>query len=398
MFNFIFIFNTLTLIQFSSAAYGSTVHYLEHGETFHFEPYSKGLELQTFCYKGRKKSIIYIWQSVLFQLNHPNEDYTLYEGSTPENVELEYSKNSHFWSTNIFMVKQKSFKINPFNTTCIGVISGDSYTVQISVINMDFWKLLMLGIGTFIFLSADTLSKNTFFHYVTGITFGVCASVLVLIYFISKIFPRKPFMYGVLGMGWSLVIYISRLLWENIQVVVKYYKFYVTWYILFTGLVSFILCYRWGPVENQRTINLIKWSLQCVGLCLIFNSSSYQEAATAQIVILLISYHLPQKWKLAPKTYWKKKFPPKIKLLTNEEYYQQGVVETAKALNSLRQYCSSPECNQWETVLKLSDVKRFASFMEGNSHLSDEEVLEYDSFIQNLTDDEEHNELTDEED
>lgn len=54
----------------------------------------------------------------------------------------------------------------------------------------------------------------------------------------------------------------------------------------------------------------------------------------------------------------KKKFPPKAKLISNDEYYEQGVRETAKALEELRKYCSSPECNQWKTALKIKDVKR----------------------------------------
>lgn len=45
-------------------------------------------------------------------------------------------------------------------------------------------------------------------------------------------------------------------------------------------------------------------------------------------------------------------------MLSTDEYYEQGVRETAKALEQLRTYCSSPDCNQWKTALKLKDVKR----------------------------------------
>lgn len=76
--------------------------------------------------------------------------------------------------------------------------------------------------------------------------------------------------------------------------------------------------------------------------------------------------------------------------MTNDEYYHQGVLETSRALNDLRSYCSSPECNQWQTVLRLKNAKRFASFMEGSSHLSDDEVLQYESSLRDteLTEDE----------
>lgn len=196
-------------------------------------------------------------------------------------------------------------------------------------------------------------------------------------------------MYGVLGCGWTIIIYILQILWENTRTILYNYKTYVLWYITVSGLISFILCYRWGPVENQRTKNLIRWSLQLFALYMIYLSSDYQEAVMGQIVILLLVYNLPENVRSLPKTYWHKKFPPKVQFITNDEYYRQGVEETTKALQQLREFCSSPDCNQWKMALKLKDVKRFASFIEGNSHLSDEEILEYETSIQgDLTDDE----------
>lgn len=45
----------------------------------------------------------------------------------------------------------------------------------------------------------------------------------------------------------------------------------------------------------------------------------------------------------------------------------------------------------------LISISRFASFVEGNSHLSDEEMLEYETSIQGeLTDEENENSYTDE--
>lgn len=65
-----------------------------------------------------------------------------------------------------------------------------------------------------------------------------------------------------------------------------------------------IVCYRWGPIENQRTKNIIKWSLQILGLTSIFYSSDYKEAAMGQIVLLLISHNIPKNWVAVPKSYW----------------------------------------------------------------------------------------------
>lgn len=91
-----------------------------------------------------------------------------------------------------------------------------------------------------------------------------------------------------------------------------------------------------------------------------------------------------------------RRFPPKRKLLTLDEYAEQGVIETRKALEELKFFCSSPESKPWKTVSRLKNPKRykthhsqmlyasyillvnfirFASFVEGESHVHDDEVL-----------------------
>ena len=48
-------------------------------------------------------------------------------------------------------------------------------------------------------------------------------------------------------------------------------------------------------------------------------------------------------------------FPERRRLLTEDEYHEEGIRETRKALKNLQEYCSSPECSPWKTVLKLKD-------------------------------------------
>ncbi|RZC32809.1 transmembrane protein 194A, partial [Asbolus verrucosus] len=347
------------------------------GEQFTYTPLPRAPKFHIFCYAGKPKYLIHIWQSVV--LDHPTDDYTQYDGPSPEAVENEYIEHRYTWNFNVFSTKQKQIQLDPFNQSCIGIESGNKYTIFLNVIRIDYWKVLLLLIGISLFLSANKLSRNTLFYYLCGITLGICTSFLILIYFVSKLFPKKPVMYGVAACGWTVGIYILQLLWDNIRVILLNYKTYVLWYALITGVISFIICYRWGPVENERSRNLIRWTLQGLGLGAMFWSTHFQEAAMGQIVAL------------------KKKFPPKVKTLSNDEYYEQGVRETSRALDELRQFCSSPECKQWQLALKLKDVKRFASFIEGNSHLSDQEVLEYETSIQttDITDDE--SEFTEEE-
>jgi len=115
-------------------------------------------------------------------------------------------------------------------------------------------------------------------------------------------------------------------------------------------------------------------------------------------------------------------FPEKRKLINEDQYRQEGIRQTRKALKGLQNYCSSPECNPWKTVLKLKDpirfqfVKfnitqyvvikhrnyqyryesfRFARFMEGESHLLEDEIEEHEEEISKIL---EKGEYTDDDD
>jgi hypothetical protein len=56
-------------------------------------------------------------------------------------------------------------------------------------------------------------------------------------------------------------------------------------------------------------------------------------------------------------------FPPKIKLLTEDEYIIQGNIETKRELDKLRDYCRSPECQAWKMISKLKSPQRYFMFV-----------------------------------
>lgn len=60
----------------------------------------------------------------------------------------------------------------------------------------------------------------------------------------------------------SMSLYLAQLLWENAHLIVVQYREWVMWYILVTALISFVICYRFGPVTNKRTKQIIQWFLQ----------------------------------------------------------------------------------------------------------------------------------------
>ncbi|KAL1140876.1 hypothetical protein AAG570_000804 [Ranatra chinensis] len=320
------------------------------------------------------------------QTNLTSEQFDQFEGSNPKEVISKFKTHKMSWNFNFYTFKKKNIKLNPFNETCIGILTKEYYSVELKVIS----KAVLFLNGIVLFVSSPKLCNSSLFYYLTGVSFGVCASFLILIYIVSRFFPRKPVMYGFVIGGWTVGVYLAQLFWDNLRTIITQHKTYVIGYITFTALLSFVVCYRFGPVSNQKTRDLIKWALQGLSLVLMFCSSEFQEASLAIILIFLACYNIPLSlvFRMRNRLWYK----PKVKLLTEDEYYHQGVVETKKALEELRGYCSSPECNQWKTVLKLKNPQRFANFMEGTSHLEDEEVLAFEMDVKNssselLTDD-----------
>lgn len=52
------------------------------------------------------------------------------------------------------------------------------------------------------------------------------------------------------------------------------------------------------------------------------------------------------------------KFPQKQRLLTSEEFHEQGLLETTRALAELKEYCNSPESKPWRMMSRLKDPQR----------------------------------------
>lgn len=142
--------------------------------------------------------------------------------------------------------------------------------------------------------------------------------------------------------------------------------------------MSFAVCYKYGPLESERSINLLTWTLQLTGLCFMYSGIQIPHVALAVIIIALCTKNLEYPFRWLYITYRKmckateKTAPPR--LLTEEEYRIQGEVETQKALEELRKYCNSPDCSAWKTVSRIQSPKRFADFVEGSFHLTPNEV------------------------
>ncbi|KAG8585670.1 hypothetical protein GDO81_005103 [Engystomops pustulosus] len=224
--------------------------------------------------------------------------------------------------------------------------------------------------------------RSQLFYYGTGMSVGMVASILILVFLLSRLLPKKSPFYMLLVGGWSFSLYVIQLVFKNFQGICTEYWQYLLGYLAVVGFISFAVCYKYGPLENERSINLLNWTLQLLGLLLMYIGIQVRNVALAMIVVAFCTKQIeyPVRWahclyRILVKN---RRRPEPPRLLTEEEYRKQGEEETRKALEDLRQYCSSPDFQAWKVISRIQSPKRFADFVEGSSHLTSNEVSHHE--------------------
>lgn len=69
-------------------------------------------------------------------------------------------------------------------------------------------------------------------------------------------------------------------------------------YVVTVGFMSFAVCYKYGPLENERSINLLTWTLQLIGLCFMYLGIQIPQIALAIVIIALCTKNVeyPLRW------------------------------------------------------------------------------------------------------
>uniref|UniRef100_G1T4W8 Nuclear envelope integral membrane protein 1 n=1 Tax=Oryctolagus cuniculus TaxID=9986 RepID=G1T4W8_RABIT len=338
---------------------------------------------QQFCYKNVLIPKWHdIWTRIQIRVNSSKLIRVTPVDSEEKLKELEQFSIWNFFSS---FLKEKLndtyVNVGLYSTkTCLKVeiIEKDTEYSVVVMRRFDPKLFLVFLLGLMLFFCGDLLSRSQIFYYSTGMSMGIVASLLIIIFMLSKFMPKKSPIYVILVGGWSFSLYLIQLVFKNLQAIWSCYWQYLLGYVLTVGFLSFAVCYKYGPLENERSINLLTWALQLLGLCFMYAGIQIPHIALALIVAALCTKNLeyPVQWlyityrKMCKAT--EKPVPPR--LLTEEEYRIQGEVETRKALEELREFCNSPDCSAWKTISRIQSPKRFADFVEGSFHLTPNEV------------------------
>ncbi|XP_076874810.1 nuclear envelope integral membrane protein 1 isoform X2 [Brachyhypopomus gauderio] len=272
---------------------------------------------------------------------------------------------------------ETTVSVSLFNPkTCFRVDPSDSrtfYTVKPSR-KFDIYLFLVFLAGVLLFFFADMLSRSQIFYYSAGVSTGMTASLIILIFIMGRFLPKKSPFYVLMVGGWSFSLYLIQLVFKNLQLILKEHWHLAIGYAAVVGFISFAVCYRHGPLVEERSINILSWTLQLFGLLLIYAGIQVQQVALAIMVAAFCSKNLEYPVCMAVKLYQKLKSKLRWKpeprcLLTEEEYQKQAEVETQKALDELRKLCNSPDFSTWKTVSRLQSPKRWLTLGAAGSGL-----------------------------
>ncbi|ALC44087.1 CG9723, partial [Drosophila busckii] len=337
--------------------------------------------LRIFCYVSKASTLLSLFETNEFRLLIESEDFQQYDGYSPDQVRRHYGEKRSLLSLMFYLRNRKVIQLSPFETRCIGIVSRQPYNVSLQHMAFDRWRLLQLSLGLLIIWNAAQLARKSAFYYLLCMLLGICAGIVLLSWYIKRLLPKHSLVIGALLGSWSLGLYILRQLANNYSIILQSYRNYLLGYVLLTGSISLLLCYRFGTPKHPRTQQIIGWLLQALGCLIVYLSSWHTHACIIIMVLSILAYYFTDSLLWWSKLFYRCKFTRPRRLLTKRECFEQMVTETSQALVKLREHVNSPDCKGWHLMTTLRNPSRFAGFATGDPHLYDEEIEDYSRAI-----------------
>jgi len=170
--------------------------------------------------------------------------------------------------------------------------------------------------------------------------------------------------------GTSIWLFLAKWFSENITELNETFRFYAVIYFTFATIISMIIMYTQGPIENPKYTTVIEYLLYFSSLICLYNGFSDKSifVALTIVIFMIFSTHSIYGYLYNPlrrgfDIIGNRFFPKKRKLLSQEEYTREADEFTQKQLNELKNYCRSPDCNSWRLISRLKSPEKWKFFM-----------------------------------
>ena len=88
-------------------------------------------------------------------------------------------------------------------------------------------------------------------------------------------------------------LYFWQLLATSLSTTIFSYWKWILGYVALTGFISFGVCYKYGPITDTKSLNILQWMIQAICLLLIFQGTQLPQVSAAIIIVILTLYNLP---------------------------------------------------------------------------------------------------------
>lgn len=219
--------------------------------------------------------------------------------------------------------------INPYGETmCFSVKPVKKifvYTISVTRNIVDFKLFLVFVAGVFLFFYAKTLSQSPIFFYSSGTVLGVLMTLVFVLLLVKRFIPKYSTFWALMVSCWFASVYAVCGWMEDLKWLWHENRVYVLGYVLMVGFVSFAVCYKHGPLVDERSVNLLAWTLRLLALVLIYCGVTVPQCSYAVMVLILSFRSLRYPLKAFSYVRWCVSFLPcKLDILSSSFIYCCG--------------------------------------------------------------------------
>ncbi|KAK8785645.1 nuclear envelope integral membrane protein-like [Amblyomma americanum] len=283
-------FTVTVLFSALGGAVGSSVLLQEHSVYSSPKKPEYVDTIDVYCWEPPHDVDIFRAASIVFSV--VPGDLSVFTGVDAQEVQQQHV-DSILRSPFLTSKSLREVSLNRRDARCVGVASREAYEFVFQR-DVSRRRLVQFCLGVAVFFLAPAACRNAAVFYACGTGLGVLAFLLIAVFLASRLLPRRAAGYAVLAFGWTVVLSWLDSLWSNAHDVLANYLHLVVGYAVASALVSFAVCYRFGPPSNPRTLDLIQWSLQLAAAACVYFSSDRRDVTAAVVVLMLTLYLLPK--------------------------------------------------------------------------------------------------------
>ena len=275
-------------------------HVMETGFTSNIKmSNSKGL-FTTFCHHGSRLKTFGILSSagiVVFK----NTGYfkvrnmDVYHGNSIAEVEQNVKSSYRIPSFSLGAKADIEYhSMEVVGVSCVLIDADGDFSLKYAFNVLDFWKLVMLAAGMILFVTSKPLSDTKLMHYAIAAVLFMVGWLHIVVYLcvdrLKRFGTHEQHIKNRTHIFGFCVATFLYLLYFLLAFLTGYWRFIVLQSFI-SGVLGMAYIYRYHTVSDKRTIDILTWGLQIIGIILVWNAIAITAAGITLCVLVVTFYY-----------------------------------------------------------------------------------------------------------